>query len=280
MPLKSVLPIRRDLKFKLPANRLKSWHPDGVQASHFFNALSIFFPSGERFFIDSVRYYRDRGAIKSEDLLKAVTAFIGQEAMHGREHEALNEALTASGLPADRMERIVINLLEFGKKTLPPASRLAITIALEHFTAILADVVLRNPELNEGAEPRYTALIQWHALEETEHKAVAFDVYQAAIGKGPAAYTLRVTTLVIATIILYSLLLPFHFELVRREGAALDLRGWGRLFRTLWLKPGIMRKMVPLYFDYFRPGFHPWQHDNREFLAALDAIASEYCAAA
>jgi len=275
-----MLPIRRDLKFKLPADRLRDWNPHGLHVSHFFNTLSLFFPVGERFFIDSVRYYRDKGAIKDPELLKAVTAFIGQEAMHGREHEEYNAAMVANGLPVDRMERVVTSLLAFIKRNVHPAGCLGATVALEHFTAILADILLREPALLEGAEPHFAALWRWHALEETEHKAVAYDVYQQCVGKGVGAYAIRASSLVAATLIFWSLVVPFHFDIVRREGGALNLRGWWSLAKFHWFKPGSLRRILPAYFDYYKPGFHPWQHDNREFLAALDDIADSYRAAA
>jgi predicted metal-dependent hydrolase len=273
-----MLPIRRDLKFKLPGDRMRDWNAAGPHVSQFFNTLSIFFPSGERFFIDSVRYYRDR--IADPQLQQAVTAFIGQEAMHGREHIEYNEALAASGMPVMAMERLVIRLLKLGKKILPHADQLAITIALEHFTAILADILLREPQLLQGAEPRFAALWRWHALEETEHKAVAYDVYQQVVGTGAGAYVRRALALAALTVIFWSLVIPFHLIIVARDGGLFDLKGWWTLVRYHWLKPGALRRIIPAYFDYYRPGFHPWQHDNRRFLADIEAIAQNYRAAA
>jgi predicted metal-dependent hydrolase len=273
-----MLPIRRDLKFKLPAHRIRDWNAGGAHVSQFFNTLSIFFPAGERFFIDSVRNYRDR--IVDPELQKAVTAFIGQEAMHGREHIEYNDALVASGAPADAMECLVIRLLRFARRTLPRADQLAVTVALEHFTAILADVLLREPKLLEGAEPRFAALWRWHALEETEHKAVAFDVYQAVLGRGSGAYVRRCVALAALTVIFWSLVIPFHLIIVARDGGLFDLKGWWSLFRYHWTSPGALRRIIPAYFDWYRPGFHPWQHDNRGFLPQVEDIAAAYCAAA
>ena len=273
-----MLPIRRDLKFKLPPERIRDWNAGGHHLSQFFNTLSIFFPCGERFFIESVRNYRER--ISDPELQKQVTAFIGQEAMHGREHIEYNDALVASGAPADTMERFVIRLLNFAKKVLPRADQLAITIALEHFTAILADILLREPRLLDGAEPRYAALWRWHALEETEHKAVAFDVYQAVVGKGPGAYIRRCLALAALTVIFWSLVIPFHIIVMAKDGGLFDLKGWWSLFKYQWISPGALRRIIPSYFDYYKPGFHPWQHDNRAFLDQLGGIAETYRAAA
>jgi predicted metal-dependent hydrolase len=225
-----------------------------------------------------VRNYRER--ISDPQLQKAVTAFIGQEAMHGREHIEYNDALVASGAPADAMERLVIRLLGFAKKALPKADQLAVTIALEHFTAILADILLREPKLLEGAEPRYAALWRWHALEETEHKAVAYDVYQAMVGKGAGAYVRRCVALAALTVIFWSLVIPFHIIIMARDGGLFDLKGWWSLLQYQWIKPGALRRIIPTYLDYYKPGFHPWQHDNRDFLAQLGDLAENFRAAA
>jgi predicted metal-dependent hydrolase len=273
-----MLPIRRDLKFRLPPERIRDWNAGGHHLSQFFNTLSIFFPSGERFFIESVRNYRER--ITDPQLQKAVTAFIGQEAMHGREHIEYNDVLVASGAPADAMEKLVISLLGFAKKVLPKADQLAVTIALEHFTAILADILLREPKLLEGAEPRFAALWRWHALEETEHKAVAYDVYEAVVGKGSGAYVRRCIALAALTVIFWSLVIPFHLIIMARDGGLFNLKGWWALIRYQWIKPGALRRIIPAYFDYYKPGFHPWQHDNRRFLAEIDRIADTYRVAA
>ncbi|MFT6593392.1 MAG: putative metal-dependent hydrolase, partial [Zhongshania sp.] len=192
-----VQPVRRNLEFHLPKDRIGDWHAGGAHIAHFFNALSIFFPDGERFFIDSVRHYRDR--IQDPELKESVRGFIGQEAMHGREHEEYNDALVEKGMPADRYGRIVIRLLKFFTRFTPKSAQLAGTIALEHLTAILANMVLSEPRSLAGSEPRYAAIWKWHALEETEHKAVAYDVYQQVLGGGLSGYLHRCTALLTAT---------------------------------------------------------------------------------
>ena len=268
-----VMPVRRNLEFKLPESRIGDWHADGVHVSHFFNAMSLFFPDGERFFIDSVRAYRDE--IHDPELKEAVRGFIGQEAMHGREHEEYNEALEKRGMPANRNSRMILGLLNFTRRIESRAGQLAITIALEHLTAILADSVLRDPRVLEGAEPRFAALWRWHALEETEHKAVAFDVYQATVGKGPLAYFRRCFALLMATLIFWVMVIPIHIDMVRREGKLFSLRGWWSAMKFLWVKPGALRRMIPDWLDFFKPGFHPWDHDNRRFLNGVDELVQE-----
>src|SRR5690554_6448527 len=106
----AIQPIRRDIKFKLPAERVTNWHGAGPHVSQFLNTMSLFFPVGERFFIDSVRHFRDH-AKDDPQLKSAITAFIGQEAMHGREHEEMNEMMEAAGMPAVAQEKFVLGLL-------------------------------------------------------------------------------------------------------------------------------------------------------------------------
>jgi hypothetical protein len=265
-----VTPIQRNLKFHLPENTVSQWNSAGVHVSQFFNTMSLFFPEGERFFINSVRHYRDR--IIEPELLAAVRAFIGQEAMHGREHDEYNQAMINEGFPVDKMEAQVTTLLNLIRENSPPAFQLAITIALEHLTAILADTLLANPELLDKSDPNFTALWTWHALEETEHKAVAYDVFEKVIGTSVQSYLLRTGTLVLATSIFFALCYTYYYQILRTSNEHRNLRGWWQAFKFQWLKPGAMRKAIPAWLDYFRPGFHPWDQDNRGYLQQIDVL--------
>lgn len=274
-----MMPIRRDLQFRLPPERINDWNPKaGPHVAIFMNTLSLFFPVGERFFIQAVRQYRDR--ITDPELKKAVTAFIGQEALHGREHEAYNEAFFAKVPAARDMEAFVGRLLDFLQRHRSKSAQLSATIALEHFTAIMADGLLKDARLLDGADPAYAALWHWHALEETEHKAVAFDVWEAVMGKGPRAYAERTLGLVFATVIFWSLVTPFFLRAVHAEGRLGDLQGWRGWLSYNFGKVGFMRKLARPWADYFRPSFHPWDHDNRHFLERLDAIGQTFAKAA
>ena len=271
-------PTRRDLKFQLPADRIADWHGLGPYVSHFMNTLSVFFPEGERFFIHAVRHYR--GEIDDEQLKQAVTGFIGQEAMHGREHEEYNGAVAAAGYPVKEMEARVTALLEEVKANAPKSAQLAATIALEHFTAMLADKLLDDDAVLDGAEPHYARLWRWHALEETEHKAVAYDVWDQVMGRGPRAYVTRVMALVTATIVFWRLVAEFHWKMVQADptlprGWRARVKGYGNLAWYLFGQPGTLRRVVPEWLDYFRPGFHPWDHDNRHFLSQISALEDE-----
>lgn len=267
-----VNPIRRNLKFVLPHDKALTWNAEGKHVTQFFNTLSIFFPAGERFFIQSVRNYKEE--IKGDELKEQISAFIGQEGFHTREHEAYNEALKAAGMPMDQLDNIVVQILEIGKK-FPRPFQLAITAALEHLTAVLGDMLLSNEFLLEGAEEHYAAIWNWHAIEETEHKAVCFDAYEQVVGKGAKAYFLRVTAFVLANAIFWSVFFPFYAAMMQRSGGVLDVKGWLKIANVLAGGPGIMRRKLPDWLDFFRPGFHPWMHDNREFLSKTEALMAQ-----
>lgn len=269
---------RRDLRFTLPANRVQDWHAQGLLVSHFFNTLSLFFPVGERFFIDSVRHYRD--LIADAELQAAVKAFIGQEAMHGREHDDYNAAVNQRVAITRSMEARVGKLLGRVQAIAPPSAQLAITLALEHMTALMADGLLKDPALLDQAETHYAALWRWHAAEETEHKAVAYDVYRQVVGRSASAETLRVTTLVLATGIFWAIFSVFYLRILSQEQRLTDWRGWGRLTSLLFGKTGFIRKLIPQWLDYFRPGFHPWDHDNRQHLQWLASLEATFTKAA
>ncbi|MGQ0701084.1 MAG: metal-dependent hydrolase [Panacagrimonas sp.] len=271
----AVMPTRRDLQFDLPAERVQDWVGNGgVHFTHLMNTMSLVIPVGERFFIDAVRHYRDQ--ITDPELKKAATAFIGQEAMHGREHDEYN-ALMFKRLPsAETFERRVKSLLDFAQKNTPPSMRLSTTIALEHLTAIMANGLLQDERVTANAEPGYHALWRWHALEETEHKGVAYDVWEATQGKGVAAYVNRVSGLLMATVIFWGMVLPHFVGFVRDEKKLGDMKGWRAAYTMAIGEVGFLRRMVRPWFDYFRPGFHPWDEDNSRFLKGIEEFSATY----
>lgn len=265
-------PIRRNLKFGLPKHKVLNWNADGLHITQFFNTLSIFFPAGERFFIQSVRNYRQE--INAKQLQAQISAFIGQEGFHTREHEEYNDALAEAGMPIEQMDRFVVNLLDVVKQ-FPRPFQLAVTIGLEHLTAVLGDMLLSNEFLLDDAEEHFGAIWKWHAIEETEHKSVCYDAYEQVIGKGPKAYVLRISAFVAANAIFWSVFWPFYIAMLYKSGGLINVNGWLKLTNLLIGKPGIMRRVLPDWFDFFRPGFHPWMHDNREFLKKAETLMDQ-----
>lgn len=267
-----MIPTRRDLHFGLTAESVSNWHAHGPHVTHFANAMSLFFPEGERYFIHTVRHYRDR--ITEPQLRQAVNAFIGQEAMHGREHDEYNRLLAEAGLPVKEVEAQVARFLG-ALKRLPAPAQLSITIAQEHFTAIVAQLVLTDPRLIEGADRRTSALLRWHSLEEIEHKAVAFDVYETVMGRGPAAYALRTGSMVLTTAGFLAATLYYQQQLLKADARVRRWQGLGSFIKFMFVSPALLPRLVRPWLTYFRPDFHPWDHDNRHLLRQLGPLVAE-----
>ncbi len=252
---------RRDIAFDFGASIPVHWLGGHCHRTRFYDAMSIMFPEGERAFIESVQHYRDR--IRGDASLdRTAKEFVAQEALHSREHVRYNRHLQAHGAPVERLERRVAAQQAFARRSLAPAVRLSITVCLEHFTAMFADEILRDPLSLDGAHPAMADIWLWHALEETEHKAVAFDVFRAAIPGPFRRYALRCSTMLFVTPIFFSLLWLMTFQLIRHDGRAADLRGWAALLRDRLVGNGSLVRMLPQWCAWFRPGFHPRQRDS------------------
>lgn len=270
--LKQVTPIRRDVRNELPED-LSAWHPDGLWTTSFMNALSTLFPAGELYFIRSVRAYKDKEGTSFDELLaKQVKGFIAQEALHRREHLAYNEKVFSYSGKAKQVEAVVAKVLGWASEKVPSRMNLAVTCALEHWTATLAEGLMRNPQLLEKVHPELRQLYAWHAYEETEHKAVSFDVWTATKehsiqGKAIDA-SLRATSYLIASAILWAILAVTTTMLVydARKKAKGVKYGLLALAKTLVGKNGVVGSQIGELMDYFKPGFHPWDHDNSDRL--------------
>ena len=183
-------------------------------------ALSASFPPGERFFIDSVRHYQDQ--ITDPELKKAIKGFIGQEAHHSREHELMNGFLQERGVDLARLEREILGFMNLMRKYLSPERQLAHTVAVEHFTALMAEEFLLKYDALEQMDPRIAPIWAWHAIEESEHKAVAFDVYKAI---GGSEFT-RVTEMMVVSV-LFPVFSAVHLvQLMKEDGQLGNMKSW------------------------------------------------------
>jgi hypothetical protein len=257
-PQNSSITVRR-MDFNFSEKIPRYWVGKSAYLTHTLNALTATFPVGERFFVDSVRYYRDR--IRDPKLKQEVSAFIGQEAMHAKEHETYNSYADQHGIDLKAIENEIANRIAFVKENLSPERQLAVTCALEHFTAILAEGLLNNPDMIDMIDPEMRLLWLWHAVEENEHKAVAYDVYQEQVGD----YWIRVRAMAMTSAMFLFNQTRFQTRLLYRDGKLKPtevIKGMNRL----WGRNGWFRKMIPAYFQYYRRDFHPWQSDTRELL--------------
>ncbi len=240
----------------------KHFANDGdLVSSHVAAGLSAVFPDGEDFFVRSVRHYRDD--ITDADLKRQVSGFIGQEAMHGREHRVFNDRLDAPGYPVKRIERFTKWGLGLRTKYAPAKANLAATAALEHFTATLAELVLTDDETrNMFGDNAVRDLFTWHALEESEHKAVAFDVYKAVGG----SERLRVWTM---TFLRWGFVLGMvvqTFASLLRDRDTYRPRVLVRSLRRFLRSPVVSRTTWRQLKDYNRPDFHPDDSDTTELV--------------
>lgn len=243
----------------------KRWFAGSTAATQVANGVNLLFPAGERFFVRSVRHYLDQ--LDDPQLVAQVKGFFGQEGRHAQAHERFFDTLREQGYDIDAI-LVPYEALAYGRieKASTPALRLAVTVALEHFTAILAEDALDAGEL-EHAHPVMRNLLEWHALEELEHKAVAFDVLRAV----NPSYALRVSGMALATVVLGAFWLQATRALLAQDGVTLReaLRELGNL-RQEAEKAG-QRASTPIVTgvflrgirEYLRPSFHPNDKDHR-----------------
>jgi predicted metal-dependent hydrolase len=260
----------RDRRFGRDATTPRLWHGGRVEATAIYNALSTTFPKGEAYFVESVRAFRAGAPSK---LAEEIKAFTTQEAIHSREHDAFNKRTESSGYDLSRLEARVAGRLAITKDR-PPIVNVAATMALEHFTAILAHQLLADPRHLEGAEQATADLWRWHAAEEIEHKGVAYDTWLYATRGWPRLKRWKVKAKVMLLVTRNFLVdrTAGALELMRQDGVT-GAKAWWLLLTYLWVRPGMFRKIAGAWVKYFLPGFHPWNEDDRHLLAAYAARA-------
>jgi predicted metal-dependent hydrolase len=249
-----------DLKALMEQHRY--WQADDPVMTHFFNAMQATFPQGERFFIDSAR---DACAEIGEEnldpqLRKDVKAFIRQEAIHGKAHDDWNEALIALGYPfMKEFDEDIERDRTWARKKIPAKWRISMTAAAEHMTASFARMILhKRADLIDNSASPVRELLLWHALEEVEHKAVCFDLFQQLDG----SYRVRATGLVFAFVDFLRHIYERQVYLLKQDGLW-NFRTRVKLLAQVWGPGGIVASLAPYLLEYFKPGFHPWDTDER-----------------
>lgn len=252
----------RRIAFSYPPASLQRHYVNGdLVMSHVVSVLSAMFPPGEDFFVRSVKAHADQ--ITDPELKEQVAGFIGQEVTHGREHRELNKRLQEMGYPTHRVSRMAKAGLLRNEKLFPAKVQLAMTAALEHYTATLAETLLTDPRAQEllGAS-EVRSMLLWHALEESEHKAVAFDVYRQVVGDEKFRIgMMRATTFAFLTAVIGHTLLS-----LLGDRATYNPRRLGRSIAELRHSPFLSRQVVRRLRDYNRVDFHPDDHDATELL--------------
>lgn len=227
-------------------------------------ALSASFPGGERFFIDTVRHYQKD--IKDPALSAQIRGFIGQEAHHGRVHDDFNARAQSLGMAMDKIEARFDRRIAMARRRLDAGQQLAVTAALEHITATLAQWTLENPETGMGdtdSSPLREMLI-WHAMEEIEHKAVAFDVYRAKVNN--EKQRIAVANLVFRTF--WVQMAIAQCILLWSDRKLPSIRDIREAWTFMWGERGFRRWAQPEFKRYLKPGFHPNDIDQSQLLAS------------
>jgi predicted metal-dependent hydrolase len=260
--------VVRDMRFNRKGNTRRWWLNDDPVGTAWHNGLSATFPRGEAFFIESVKAFRE-GVPPA--LAEEIRKFIQQEVNHSREHLAFNRAAVDAGYDLSRIDAHVTQMLDLAKGR-PPIVNLAATMALEHFTAILAHHLLTHPRVLEGADPEVAAMWRWHAIEEVEHKAVAYDTFLHATKDWPRRkrWLLKSITMLSITRRFISHRISDATDLLTQDGFS----GWKAKVRVLWYifgLPGTLRQVFPAWLAYFLPGFHPWKQDDRHLIGEAEA---------
>ena len=255
-PKELEIAVRRP-HFDLEAYLKEDWFDDSAFKTAFENSFSLLFPIGEKAFIESVRSFEDK--ITDAKLLQEIKAFYGQEAAHRKVHQEYNELLCKlRGYDLVYLTKPQIKRHQNRYKQLSPYQKLAATVAAEHLTAILADDLLRNKDHFSDQGKSVAKLWYWHALEESEHKAVAFDVYISVGGtlKG------RRKALLFATFFILKDTFRSMMIMLKEDGKLWEIRTWVDGFNFLLFRPGILRRVSIQWFRFFKKDFHPWENDN------------------
>lgn len=265
---KGSMPIRH-FSFKFDAKELDpNFYMQKEWASAYFAALSIFLTYGEELVIDTARYHRDM--INDPILKQRITALIGQEALHSKVHNEYNDAMIPLNYPVEFYRFLAEKVFEYSFLKFPQPLKLSMMAGIEHFTAVLAEYMMKHEDhfyYSDDAKTR--GLWMWHMLEESEHKDIAYDVYQILSGN----YALRIAGFALAFLTIMggvsagALLLPF----LQNPKNIVSLRFWKEaktsaslLFGT---KDGVFGSTMGHIFDYLRLDFHPNDHDTSAYLA-------------
>lgn len=232
-----------------------------IIGSHFFNAMSLLFPRGEEFFIDSVRKFADRtpAGLKAD-----VKAFIGQEAVHGRVHRVWNDNTQAKGYDVQNVHRLIEwALSNFDKLDfIHPALGLSVTAALEHVTATQSSWFLRNRYFTDGLEPHARDITLWHSCEEIEHRHVAFDLLKVV----DDSYALRIGGHLLGQVLLWGGAFYGFATIMRQEKSVSTMDLIDDLRHSIPRMAAFVQNNVDKFWEYFKPDFHP-EDDNCRYLA-------------
>jgi predicted metal-dependent hydrolase len=236
-------------------------------ATTFFYTLSVFLTYGEDLVIQTARHHRD---LVTDPVLKnRVTSLIGQEAIHSKIHNEFNDALIATQYPVELYRTLGEWFFENVFERFPQPLKLSLMAGIEHFTAVLSEFMMKHEEYFYHTEDAKTrAMWMWHMLEESEHKDIAYDVYQLLNG----SYPLRVAGFGLAFGTIFGLVptMGLFVPFFQKPKDMLTSKFWTdakRGFSLVWgPKAGVFGSTWGQVFDYLRTDFHPNDHDTTQYL--------------
>lgn len=245
--------IPRDVEFNFSDDTPRYWFGGDIFKTHFYNAFFTTFPPGENFFVRSVLHYRNQ--IQDEKLQQQISDFASQEGIHANAHQIHLEILDRQGYTSLKRENKLVDALLKRMNRKYPRFALANTVALEHFTALLANQSFNKKDLFvDPAHEDFKPLMIWHGAEEIEHKSVAFDVYQTVDG----SYWRRVFAMVVATLSLIIMIPVRMIPLLYKDGALFKLSTWRTGWSFLFGRQGKFVMPWRHYIQFYRKDFHPW----------------------
>jgi predicted metal-dependent hydrolase len=252
----------RNRKFELQRALATDWFDNDPFLTAIFNAMSMSFPSGEKNFIDSIRHYEDQ--IKDPKLLNEIRGFYQQEGIHSREHRRYNKILCEQrGYDHDTMEGVYLVTQAKAEENpdVTPKVMLASTLALEHFTASMAEIMLSDSFM-DNVEPTIKELWLWHCVEELEHKSVAFDVFNQISGSNK----MRTTMMKISIMMLLRNVTKVAMKMLRHDKQLWKWKTLKSMRHFFFGKTGFIRLYLPAHKEYFRADFHPWDFDSKDLI--------------
>jgi len=229
--------------------------------SAFVVALSGSFPPGEKEFIQSVRLFVDQ--VRDPKLIADVKDFTAQEGQHSLQHKLMNEAFDRLGYSATRVSEQFEEIEQEWAEERSDADRLAATVVMEHITAVMAHFALTRPEEFDPLPDSVRELLLWHAIEEIEHKSVAFDVYEECVGDRN-----RLRRQLLLHMVLFPLgIRDFQRMLLHELGHKPTWKERAEMARYLLGPKGLVVSVLPRYLALLKPGFHPWDLDDSHLVA-------------
>jgi uncharacterized protein len=251
----------RDVKFDFDLTQLKKhWFNNDPWVTHLFNGLFCAVPDGERWVMQSAR--KQMARLKDRKSIETVARFIKQEGSHSREHDLVNAIMMNFGVPADKAEKFFRQVRQKVQAVSSDDMQASIAAAIEHFTAVLSEVLLESPDLFDDMDPKIRAMVYWHMVEETEHKAVSHELFVQTVGAGPKQYLMRITGLVGTFGFGFYAVFFNMFYLLYADKQLGNLASASRMLKIIAYQPGFVRKILIACIPYLKPGFHPWERDN------------------